>query len=175
MNDRARWNARYASENAPRRVHANLVRLAPLLQTGRILDLAGGIGQNALWLTQQSSAARGIVADISDEALRQASPQIARVLCDAAALPFAPHSFDTILCTRFFDARVRFDELLTRGGTVFFETFTTADAKYNPAFNPAHRLDLARIPQIFTGLEILYLHETDDGRHVYVTLVARRR
>ena len=173
-NDRARWNERYRTDDAPRRVHANLKKFAHLLKPGTILDLAGGMGQNALWLAQHLTNSRGIVADISDEALQQASPQLARVLCDASALPFAPHSFDTILCTRFFDARVHFAEMLTHGGTIFFETYTSADAKYNPAFNPAHRFDLSTIPHIFTDLEILHLQETDDGRRVYVTIVARR-
>lgn len=174
MNDRARWNERYRTDDAPRRVHANLKKYAHLLKAGNILDLAGGMGQNALWLVQHLPNSRAVVADISDEALRQAPPPLARVLCDASALPFAPHSFDTIICTRFFDARVRFVEWLTRGGAVFFETYTTADAKYNPAFNPAHRFDPDAIPHIFANLEILHLQETDDGHRVYLTLIARR-
>lgn len=172
-NDRARWNERYRGSDAPRRVHGTLKQHAHVLKPGRILDLAGGVGQNALWLIHHLSDSSAVVADISDTALLQASPQIARVLCDAFALPFPLHSFDTILCTRFFDARVRFADWLTRGGTVFFETYTTADAKYYPDFNPAHRFDLAAIPQIFAELEILYLQETDDGHRVFVTFVAR--
>lgn len=132
------------------------------------------MGQNARWLAEQSPRWRGVVADISDAALHQASPQIARVLCDAPFLPFPFHSFDTILCTRFFDARVHFTEWLARGGTVFFETFTTADEKYYPDFNPAHRFDLNTVSRVFEDLEVLYLHETDDGHRVFVTIVARR-
>lgn len=173
--DRARWNERYLGDDAPRRVHANLKKFAHLLQAGMILDLAGGMGQNALWLIERLPNSRAVVADISDKALQMASPQLARVLCDASALPFAPHSFDTILCTRFFDARVNFFDLLAPRGIIFFETYTTADAKYCPEFNSAHRFDLATIPAYFTQLEILHLEETDDGQRVYVTIVARRR
>jgi SAM-dependent methyltransferase len=171
--DRARWNERYRGNDAPRRVHAALKQHAHLLKPGRILDLAGGVGQNASWLIQHLPDSRAVVADISDAALLQASPQLARVLCDASALPFLRHSFDTILCTRFFDARVRFADWLTRGGTVFFETYTTADAKYNSAFHPAHRFDLDTIPHVFGDLEILHLNETDDGHRVYATIIAR--
>jgi SAM-dependent methyltransferase len=173
-NDRTRWNETYRGEKAPRSLNENLMRLAHLLKPGRILDLAGGMGQNALWLTQQLPNSRAVVADLSDEALRQASPPLARVLCDASALPFARHSFDAILCTRFFDARVNFLDWLAPGGVVFFETYTQADAKYRPDFNPAHRFDLAAIPNYFAGLEILYQQETDDGHRVYVTIIARR-
>ena len=172
--DRARWNERYAGENAPRRVHANLQRHAHLLKPGRILDLAGGMGQNALWLVKHLPNSRAVVADISDAALHGASPQLARVLCDAGALPFAPHSFDTILCTRFFDARVKFTDWLVPRGTVFFETYTTADTKYHPEFNPAHRFDLARVSAFFDGFEILALQETDNGQRIFATIVAQR-
>jgi SAM-dependent methyltransferase len=173
-NDRTRWNETYRGEKAPRSLNENLTRLAHWFKPGRILDLAGGMGQNALWLIEQLPNSRAVVADISDEALRQASPSLARVLCDASALPFARHSFDTILCTRFFDAHVHFWEWLARGGVVFFETYTQADAKYRPDFNPAHHFDLAAIPTYFAGLEILYQQETDDGHRVYVTIIARR-
>ncbi len=172
--DRARWNKRYATDNAPRRVHENLKHHAHLLKPGRILDLAGGIGQNAQWLAGQLPNSRAIVADISDDALRQAAPSLARVLCDSSAIPFAPHSFDTILCTRFFDPHLQFAEWLAPHSTIFFETYTTADAKYHPEFNPAHRFDAAEIPAYFSDCEILYQHETDTGKRVYVTIVARR-
>jgi hypothetical protein len=170
--DRARWNDKYRGDHVPRSVNPRLQRLARLLKPGRVLDLAGGMGQNARWVSEQSTHWRVVIADISDTALHRASPHLARILCDASALPFAPHSFDTILCTRFFDARVHFAEWLARDGTVFFETFTTADAKYYPDFNPAHRFDLATVPRIFGDLEILHLQETDDGHRVFVTIVA---
>lgn len=173
--DRARWNEKYRGENAPRSVNPRLRRLAHLLQRGRVLDLAGGMGQNVLWLEEQSSRWRAVVADISDIGLAQAPLLLDRVLCDALALPFPPYVFDTILCTRFFDARVHFSEWLKSGGTVFFETFTTADAKYYPEFNPAHRFDLNTVPRVFADLEIIHLQETDDGHRVFVTIVARSR
>jgi tellurite methyltransferase len=169
----------YRGAHAPRSVNKNLLKFAHLLKRGRMLDLAGGIGQNALWLAEHFFGeyfldAHAVVADISDEALSQASPRIARVLCDANVLPFPQYAFDTILCTRFYDARVNFSELLTHGGTVFFETFTQGDLKYRPAFNPAHRFDVNTLPEFFTGLEILFLQEDDDGTRVYVTAIGRK-
>lgn len=176
MLDRARWNQKYKTENAPRRVNERLVRYAQLLTPGRVLDLGGGVGQNGAWLTTNSKAFRLVVnADVSDEALAHASPKVAPVLVDAGALPFAKTCFDTILNIRFFDSRAIFSEWLAPGGTVFFETFSTADAKYRPDFNPAHRFDLALIPVLFRGLDILVNQETDDGARVYVTVVARKK
>jgi len=173
--DRARWNKKYRGAQAPRRINARLQQFAPRWTPGRVLDLAGGMGQNALWLTEQTPQWRAIVADISDVALQSAAPALNRVLCDASALPFPAHAFDAILCTRFFDPRIIFAEWLAPGGVVFFETFTVADAKYNPTFNPAHYFDLAAIPRIFADLQILQLVETDDGQHAFVTIVAQRQ
>jgi len=151
-----------------------LAQFANLLKPGRVLDLAGGMGQNARWLAEQSAQWRVVVTDISDKGLAFAASHSPCVLADAGALPFPPNVFDTLLCTRFFDPRVQFAEWLTPGGTVFFETFTVADRKYYPEFNPAHRFDLAHIPAIFAHLEIVHLAETDDGRRAYATIIAKR-
>ncbi len=174
LDDRTRWNTKYRDEIHHANVNANLVRYAHLLKRGRVLDLAGGLGQNGAWLASQSNAFRVINTDISEEGASRASNKTARVVADAARLPFPNHTFDTILNVRFFDPRVKFSEWLANGGTIFFETFTTADEKYRPDFNPAHRFDLARIPEIFRGLEILRQYETDDGKRFYVTVIARR-
>jgi hypothetical protein len=84
------------------------------------------------------------------------------------------HTFDSILNVRFYDPRVRFADWLTAGGTVFFETFSTADLKYRPDFNPAHRFPYEAIPRAFGRMELLVQEETDTGTRVYVTIVARK-
>lgn len=176
VDDRSRWNERYRGENAPRSVNENLIRYAPLLKRGRVLDLAGGMGQNAQWLVNHASGEwRAVVTDISDEGVAHAPPTLPRVLADALALPFSPPTFDTILCVRFFDERVNFSEWLRAGGTVFFETYARGDEKYRPDFNPAHRFDPKAVTQVFHELEILVSQVTDDGTRVYATVVARKR
>ncbi len=172
--DRQRWNERYRVERELSRVNANLVRYANWLERGWVLDLAGGRGQNAAWLAGYDSRFRPVIADVSDEGLALAPRELARVLADAATLPFLPGTFDTILCIRFFDPRVDFADWLAPGGTVFFETFTDADARYRPDFNPAHRLQPGQLEQVFRNLEILLAHETDDGKRVYATVIARK-
>ncbi len=168
MDDRARWNERYRAGQGPTRLNPRLQKYLPLLKRGRALDLASGIGQNAQLLTEWGV----VLADLSEEALARA--QGLRVQCDARALPFPLHIFDTVVCTRFFDPRVNFSELLTTGGTLFFETFTAADEKYRPEFDPTHRFNPADIPVICRGLDVLHFEETDDGTRVFGMLVARR-
>ncbi len=168
MDDRTRWNERYRAGEGPTRINPRLQEYRHLLKPGRALDLAGGIGQNAELL----AAWDVILADISEQALAHARGK--RVQADARALPFPPNTFDTIICTYFLEPRVNFDELLTAGGTLFFETYTSADAKYHPEFNPAHRFNPSEVSVLFRGLEILHWKETDDGARAFGTLIARK-
>lgn len=174
MNDRVRWNEKYRAEIHAARVNTNLVHYAHLLKRGRVLDLAGGLGQNGAWLALHSNEFRIVNADISEEGLSRAPKEIVRVVVEARHLPFTQQSFDTILNIRFYDPRVNFFELLALDGTVFFETYTIADQKYRPDFNPCYLFDLANLSEMFRGLEILQQQETDDGKRVYATVIARR-
>src|SRR5438309_459968 len=77
--DREKWNGKYGEpEAAPAKPSAVLVQLADYLPTrGRALDIAGGAGRNAIWLSE-----RGLdvtIADISDAGLA-----LARARADAA-------------------------------------------------------------------------------------------
>lgn len=168
VDDRARWNQRYGAGRGPTHVNPRLQEYLHLLKRGRLLDLACGIGQNAELLGEWNV----VLADISDQALARSHGN--RVQADALALPFFPGAFDTIVCTYFFERRVDLSDLLVPGGTLFFETYTLADAKYRLDFNPAHRFNPAEVSSVFRGLEVLHWAETDDGARVYGTLVARK-
>ncbi len=168
MDDRTRWNEKYRTGQGPTTINPRLEQCLPLLKRGRALDLACGIGQNAQLLVGWDV----VLVDISEEALVRASGL--RVQADAAALPFLPSTFDTIINTRFFEPRVDFYQLLTPGGTLFFETYTLNDLKYRPEFRTAPRFDPAEIHKVFSGLEILRFQETDDGHRVFGTVLARK-
>ncbi len=167
MDDRTRWNEKY------RRVPSHpanerLKEYLHLLKPGLALDLAGGLGQNAALLTGSTT----VLADVSDEALERARGL--RVLVSSPELPFPPETFDTILCINFFDPQVDLAALLKPQGTLFFETYTTADDKYNPQFPARYRLDPSQIPVLFAGLKTVLWKETDDGESVRGTLIASK-
>ncbi len=169
MQDRNRWNERYQAGRGSTPANPRLPIYAKMLRRGLALDLAGGNGRNAALLVGWKT----IVADISDEALNNARGW--RVLADAAALPFADATFDTILCAYFFDPRVDFEALLKPGGALFFETYTTSDAKYRPDFPAAYRLDPAKLSRVFRGIDMLAWQELDDGTRVVGTFVGIKR
>ena len=168
MNDRSRWNERYAAGLGPGKPNARLAKYVHLLQPGLALDLAAGTGQNVQLLKDHTV----ILVDISDAALARAGGH--RLVADAGALPFPPALFDTIVCTYFLDPRVNFAALLKNGGTLFFETYTLADVRYRPDFPSAYRFDPAQIPTLFQGLRTFLWEETDDGSRVVGTFIGRK-
>jgi len=169
--DRARWNFRYRDGRGPRRPNVRLRALRSLLAPGRILDLAGGVGANARLFPESLV----VVADISEAALSEArAPHIARVQVDARCLPFAPEAFDSVLCTYYYEPRVSFAQWLRPGGTVFFETFTEADRRNRPDFNPAYLYDPEHGAPMFSRMTIIYAAGNNDGERQYTTIIARR-
>ena len=169
MSDRTRWNERYRAGQGPEKKNARLERYRDLLKRGLALDLAGGLGQNAGVLSCWTT----VNVDISDEALKRARGL--RVLADANALPFPSETFDTIICTKFFEPCIDYAALLKSNGTIFLETFTLADQKYRPEFNPDFLIDPAQIPTLFCEFETLICQETDNGKRVFVTFVGKKK
>lgn len=171
--DRTRWNSRYGSGRGPRQANPRLRQLFPRLRPGRVLDVAGGVGANARLFAPQ----RVVVTDISDEALARARavPSVFAVQADARALPFAPGSFDTIVCTYYYEPTIDFAALLKPGGTLFFETYSTGDLRYRHAINPAYLFAPEKVDELCRGLEVLLCTETDDGTRVFATVLAMKR
>src|SRR5437588_5762137 len=149
LHARERWNEGYRAGHGPKEQNARLQKYLHLLRPGLVLDLAGGLGANDHLLGRSTV----ILVDIADEALRRATG--VRVQADAGTLPFTAQSFDSVICTYFYDPSIDLAALLKPGGTLFFETYTLADAKYRPVFNPAHRFDPAKRAEVLRGLETL--------------------
>jgi SAM-dependent methyltransferase len=165
---RSHWNERYATGRGLNAPNARLAKYVQYLRRGLALDLAAGLGQNAKLLKDHTV----VLVDISDAALARASGL--RAVADASALPFATETFDAIVCIHFFDPRVDFAALLKSGGTLFFETYTQADARYRPDFPAAFRFDPAQIPIVFRGLKTVLWEETDDGSRVVGTFIGSK-
>ena len=168
MSDRSRWNERYAAGQASHAPNAHLAKYLYRLRPGLALDLAAGLGQNARLLKDHTV----ILVDISEVALERAGGR--RVVADAASLPFAPGTFDAIICTYYLNPSVNFASLLKSGGTLFFETYTSADARYHPDFPVAFRFDPTEIPTLFRDLQTVLWEETDDGSRVVGTFIGRK-
>jgi SAM-dependent methyltransferase len=174
--DRQRWDATYRQ-----RTHDPFPPPSPLLlqftppsalieqQTGRAaraLDMAGGLGQNALWLASQGY--RVDLIDISrvaltlaqEEALRQGIRGVNFIQMDLDTGEPERDAYDVLCVFRFLDRRL-FPALraaVRPGGRLIYETFNT---RYQPPqpFDPAHLLQVGELAGVFADWELLYLSE----------------
>jgi len=109
----------------------------------RALDLAGGVGQNALWLAEQGYTVD--LMDISRVALMRAREEmIARNLrrvnvfqIDLEQVRLQPETYDLICVFRFLSATVmpQVRAAIKPGGRVIYETFNTGHLAQRPAMN----------------------------------------
>lgn len=180
--DRARWDARYTS--GPRHLRAHdpnplLIRFAPPAYSGiRALELACGLGRDALWLAGQGYTVDAL--DVSLVALRRARAAMLErgiegvnfILADLDHYPLPPRRYDLVYVYRFLDRRL-FPEIRSRvrpGGLAIYETLNVRRHLRYPAARPEHMLELGELPGHFPGWRILAA--SDAGTTSYI--VARK-
>ncbi|MEX0731291.1 MAG: class I SAM-dependent methyltransferase [Aquisalimonadaceae bacterium] len=170
---RQRWNQRYQGKSPddqePAEVLAGHTHLLP--RTGRALDVASGLGGNAVFL-----AAHGldtVAWDISDHAVSalnhfarsRALPLLAEVR-DVEALPPEPGSFDVITVSRFLHRPLcgQLAAALRPGGVIFYQTFTRAKVQGLGPSDPAYLLGDGELLALFSALRpVVYREERDLG------------
>lgn len=182
--DREKWEARYAEPPSV------LPEVLPLLceqahrlpRQGRALDVAGGLGQNALWLAQRGLQAT--LLDISTRALEFTRQQAQRqglplaVQCadlDDEALPSGP--WDAIVCSNFLCPILYASaaELLAPGGVLCISQPTTTNLQRHAKPPLGFLIEPDILPQRVPGLQIEYYAEGwhANDRHE-ARLIARR-
>ena len=189
--ERNDWDARYR-ERGRELHHAPsqwvIDRCATFRVDALILDLAGGTGRHA------EPIARGgrtvVVADFVHRAVATALARYERILgvvADGSALPFAPESFDAIVCVSFLDRSLfkLFAEMLRPGGMLVYETFTRAHLDVvarGRARGPRNAAYLLEAGELATLVSPLVVEEHDERlvvddageRHV-ARVMARKR
>lgn len=177
--DRAKWDRKWRDMLRPAAPSDLLQAHADALPGGLAVDLACGLGQNALWLAAHAYQVLGV--DISHVALQRArrrarSRQLqervlfAQVDLDRWRLPRL--SVDLVCVFRFLD-RDLFPVLqgaLRPGGFLFYQTRHVGLLERVPDANPDYLLQRGELPGAFTGWNILtYREGPEDAR-----LVARK-
>lgn len=179
--DRERWEARYAdpiSRLKPWQPHDLLV--AHALRPGpgaRALELACGLGRDALWLAGQGYRVHAV--DISLTALQHARAEMLRqglrvdfICADLDRFPLPKLRYDLVVVFRFLDRRL-FPAIRARvrpGGLVIYETLNVGRLDTHPDTNPEHMLARGELPGYFTGWEVI---EAADGPR-YSRFVGRK-
>lgn len=161
---RLRWEARYAQMPAHSRRPARVLRRAAFLlpPEGDALDLACGLGGNALFLAQRGLSvsawdyAPSAIADLGKVA-EQAGLAIRAEVRDVVAEPPVPSSFD-VICVSYFLQRELAPALsaaLRPGGLIFYQTFVREAVGTQGPGNPAYRLAPNELFNLFPDLRVL--------------------
>ncbi len=169
MNDtQTDWNARWREKAVTANWQADswLLRVRRFLPEGKVLDIACGMGRNAIFLAEQGFAVTAV--DMSEVALgfldteaRRRGLEIKIQHIDLETLPVLPVGPFDLLLNFFYLHRPLLPLELARvrpGGVAVFRTFSSAGSDQ---FGPI-RQDICLYPgellEVFNGWEIL-LHE----------------
>lgn len=184
--DRERWNEKYAQKTPLRPQPADnwLSSVAARLTPGRALDLACGLGHNAIWLGQLGWLVDAI--DISEIGLALAAQAATAAGCStvdwiAADLDtYVPlkASYDLITVFRFLD-RERLPTLiqsaLRPGGRLVYETFTQHQCQRADNHLTSDRFTLrpGELPLLFPEFIVEQFEEVELPDRSVARLLAR--
>jgi tellurite methyltransferase len=134
--------------------------------TGIALDLASGLGANAIFLAERGLAVTAW--DISSVAIEKLTTYAAQQGLNINACQekivvdsFAECSFDVIVVSRFLD-RTLSDAIigsLKPDGLLFYQTFTREKISQKPPNNPDYLLDCSELLELFSPLKVIFYRE----------------
>ena len=167
---REKWDARYReARGAPPPLpllsdHAHL-----LPPTGHALELACGLGANALFLAERGLAVNAWdLSPVAIERLRHSAAErevtLQAEVRDILQAPPAAGQFDVIVVAHFLDRRLvpAITAALRPGGLLFYQTWSREALGPGGPRNPAFRLARNELLQLFAGLTLIHYHE--EGR-----------
>jgi len=184
--DQQRWDARYAGLRPPEVAAPNpwLVQAALGLQPGRALELACGLGHNAVWLALQGWQVDAV--DISSVGLGLAAHLAARsgarvnwIQADLETADWPAGPYDLIAVFRYLDRALlpaRISRALAPAGRLVYETFTRAEARRpgSRVSRPDYLLEPGELPRLFPELRALHYEELELPDRCVARLLAAR-
>ena len=169
ITDREKWDARYLEREAGAARSAEVLaeNLHLLPAAGRALDLASGLGGNALLLAERGLETHAW--DLSPVAMDKLTAEAARrglnLRCtarDVVAEPPPEGEFDVIVVAHFLERALcpAIAAALRPGGLLFYQSFTRArpDGAGGPQ-NEAFRLAENELLRLFPALAVRYYRE----------------
>jgi len=140
-----------------------VVRWAPLVKSGPVLDVASGPGRHA-----RLFAARGFEAVAVDRAPQQI-PGVKFVQADLEngnPWPFAGQRFGAIVVTNYLHRPLfkSIEDSLGEGGVLIYETFMIGNERFGRPSNPDFLLRPGELVEAFSSLEVLAFEEGEVAR-----------
>ena len=187
--DADKWNKHYLSTDATANNAANLLINNQYLlpKNGLALDLACGLGDNALWLAKSGFETQAWdLSSVACERLQQTAKEAGVVITtqerNVEQQPPEANSFD-IIVVRFFLCREITSHLvkaLRPGGLLFYETFTRTRVCDSGPKNPDYRLKEGELLTLFSELsprvyrEESVIGDTTLGQRNIAQLIAEK-
>ena len=131
-----------------------VVRWAPLLTRGRVLDLACGSGRHARYLAGLGHA----VTAIDREPQSLESMRFVRAdLEDGSPWPLPGEQFQGIVVANYLHRPLfpLIERSLAPGGVLIYETFMRGNERFGKPSNPAFLLEPGELWRAFAGLHII--------------------
>ncbi len=170
-----KWDTRY------RDTHRSASSVAAVLQqnqqrlpnTGKALDLAAGLGANALFLAEKGLEVHAWdISAVAIERLNTVAQQqgltVHTQTRDCVASPPEAESFDLIIVSRFLERTLcpAISAALKPGGLLFYQTYTLAKKGHEGPNNPHFLLAKEELLVLFNELEVLSYAEQDEALFV---------
>jgi len=184
MEDRERWNTRYAARAAPGRGEPNafLRKYIGMLPRGHALELAMGEGVNAVFLAERGYSVTGI--DVSDIAIERACHLARHVGValdvrreDLTSIRLPANSYELVVCFYYLqrDLLPQIVTTLRPGGMVLYETFAAEQGLTGQPINPAYLLAPNELLEAFRALRIrVYRDVIVEGSRAIVSLIGEK-
>ncbi len=162
-----KWDARYRGADKvpePALVLSEFQHLLP--PSGQALDLACGLGGNALLLAEHGMTTYAwdvspvAIERLQQEALSRGLDVEAEVR-DVVATPPEPASFDVIVVSRFLERKLvpSLLQALRPGGLIYYQTFTGPRVNDTGPKNPEYRLAENELLALFASLRLIAYRE----------------
>ena len=160
-----------------------LVDNIELLPKGRVLDVAMGAGQNAIYLAKMGFEVEGV--DISPEAVSSAL-ELARksgvnIRAQVADLEKEYHiekgAYNVIICFNYLQRSLipQIKDGLRKGGMVVYETFIVDQAQFGKPKNPDYLLRHNELLNMFRDFRCLrYREGIVEGRRAIASIIAEK-
>lgn len=168
--DRERWDAKYASGN-PNAAFAPdplLIRHADLLTgNGLALDVACGVGQNAIWLSRQGYDVIAVDASLTGlrygrEIVAASDLHVQFVAADLDRFALPHDTFALIIVFRFLDRALvpQLKRALIPGGLIVYQTFNINRLRATPQMARRYLLEPGELAQMFADFDLVETNDT---------------
>lgn len=165
----AKWDAIYR-KTQPTNQAAEVLRhnLHLLPPQGKALDLACGLGSNALLLAENNLSVdaldiSAVALDYLNSSAQEKQLTITTYLCVIGSESLPQEYYDVIVVSRFLDRTLcnAIMAALKPKGLLFYQTFTRNKLDQQGPSNPAYLLDRNELLHLFSPLTLVFYQEFD--------------